>query len=96
MLLRGGFANEGMIDLTGCPTLKYEFMDEEAQQKIICEDIVWPKLKAYDEEGALISASTSGEDIYTEHGGPTATHGLVPGHAYTVIAVKEAYGNRLV
>jgi len=28
MLLRGGWANEGMIDLTGCPTLKYEFASD--------------------------------------------------------------------
>ena len=95
MLLRGGWANEGMIDLTGCPTLKYEFASDVGA-KLLQEDIVWPKLKAYDDEGALISASTSGEDIYTEHGGPNATSGLVPGHAYTVIAVKEAFGNRLV
>ena len=26
--LRGGFANEGMMDLTGCPTECFDFEDE--------------------------------------------------------------------
>ena len=30
--LRGGFANEGMIDLTGCPTSTYDF-EEDAIKK---------------------------------------------------------------
>lgn len=29
--LRGGFANEGMIDLTGCPSSTYNFELEEVQ-----------------------------------------------------------------
>jgi calpain-15 len=60
-----------------------------------CEAL-WPKLKQYDEEGALISASTSGVDEETKKEGRGRGGGLVPGHAYTVIALKEAYGNRLV
>lgn len=27
-MLRGGFANEALIDLTGCPTAYYDFQDE--------------------------------------------------------------------
>lgn len=49
-----------------------------------------------DDSGALISASTSGEDRWTETGGPNKKGGLVPGHAYTVIEIREAYGNRLL
>ena len=32
--LRGGFANEGMIDLTGCPTELYDFDDPDCQELI--------------------------------------------------------------
>jgi len=50
----------------------------------------------FDEQGYLLSASTSGEDRWTEAGGPDKEGGLVPGHAYSVIQVKEARGNRLI
>jgi len=53
-------------------------------------------VKHYDEEGALISASTPGEDRWTEAGGADQASGLVPGHAYTVIQLCEAEGNRLL
>jgi len=53
-------------------------------------------MKQFDEAGYLISASTPGEDRWTETGGPSEAGGLVPGHAYSVIQVKEAFGNQLV
>jgi hypothetical protein len=42
-------------------------------------------MKLFDESGYLMSASTPGEDKWTETGGPTEAGGLVPGHAYSVI-----------
>jgi hypothetical protein len=51
------------------------------------------KMKNFDEQNYLMSASTEGEDRWTETGGPTEEGGLVPGHAYSVIGVKEAMGN---
>ena len=68
-LLRGGFANEGMIDLTGCPTISYDFKDEYVDA-LIKNDEFWSLIKHFDEEGYLISASTPGEDRWTELGGP--------------------------
>lgn len=32
--LRGGFANEGMMDLTGSPTECFDFEDENCQEMI--------------------------------------------------------------
>jgi calpain-15 len=32
--LRGGFANEGMIDLTGCPCTNYDFADAKVKKII--------------------------------------------------------------
>ncbi|MEE4247837.1 MAG: C2 family cysteine protease, partial [Kangiellaceae bacterium] len=42
------------------------------------------------------SASTSGVDEETKKEGRGRGGGLVPGHAYTVIALKEAFQNKLV
>ena len=93
--LRGGFANEGMMDLTGSPTECFDFEDPNCQEQIQSGEF-FRKLKQFDESGYLISASTPGEDRWTETGGPSETGGLVPGHAYSVIQVKEAYGNQLI
>jgi calpain-15 len=93
--LRGGFANEGMIDLTGCPTECFDFEEDEVQDMIKSGEL-FQKIKEHDDLGYLISASTPGEDVWTETGGPEATGGLVPGHAYSVIEVKEVYGHQLL
>lgn len=95
MLLRGGWAAEGMSDLTGCPTENLEFSSDEVKRQISLNEL-WPYLKNCDDNGALMSASTAGEDRWSETGGPDKQGGLVPGHAYTLIAVKEAHGHRLV
>ena len=93
--LRGGFANEGMMDLTGSPTECFDFEDPITQELIQSGEF-FKKMKQFDEAGYLISSSTAGEDRWTESGGPTEAGGLVPGHAYSIIQVKEAYGNQLV
>lgn len=90
--LRGGFANEGMMDLTGSPTECFDFQDPTCQD-MMNKGEFFKKMKGFDENNYLMSASTEGEDRWTETGGPTEEGGLVPGHAYSVIAVKEAYGN---
>jgi calpain-15 len=59
MQLRGGWVNEGMIDLTGCPTLTYKFEKEDVRQ-MIENDLLWVKFKSYDDEGSLLTASTPG------------------------------------
>lgn len=82
--LRGGFANEGMIDLTGCPTECFDFEEDDVQDMIKSGEL-FQKMREHDDLGYLISASTPGEDMWTESGGPEATGGLVPGHAYSVI-----------
>lgn len=82
--LRGGFANEGMMDLTGCPTECFDFEDENFQPQVH-DGSFFTKMKQFDDNGYLMSASTSGEDRWTETGGPSESGGLVPGHAYSVI-----------
>mmetsp|Transcript_6014 Transcript_6014/g.5901 ORF Transcript_6014/g.5901 Transcript_6014/m.5901 type:complete len:145 (-) Transcript_6014:434-868(-) len=60
-LLKGGFANEGLIDLTGCPTTQFHFNDEDIQ-KLIESGQFWLMMKDFDEEGYILSASTQGEE----------------------------------
>lgn len=44
-----------------------------------------------DKEGYLLSASTPGEDTFSmsDEGKKDVSSGLVPGHAYSLIALKE-------
>jgi calpain-15 len=70
--LRGGYASEGMTDLTGNPTECYDFEDPIAAKK-----------------GYMLSASTPGEDLWTENGGAQQDGGLVMGHAYSIITVVK-------
>jgi len=94
--LRGGFANEGMIDLTGCPCSNYD-LESDKVKRWIEQGLLWSNLTYFDDMGFLISASTPGEDRWSNVGGkPEAENGLVPGHAYSVIQVKEAHGNKLL
>ena len=44
-------------------------------------------MRRFDNLGYLLSASTPGEDKWTEVGGPDKKGGLVPGHAYSVIKI---------
>jgi len=90
--LRGGFANEGMMDLTGCPTECFDFEDEVNEEKIKNGEL-FDMIRRFDESGYLISASTPGEDRWTEQAGLSLAGGLVSGHAYSVIRAVEARGN---
>ncbi|CAG9329557.1 unnamed protein product [Blepharisma stoltei] len=95
-LLKGGFANEGLIDLTGCPTAQFHFHDEDIQ-KLIESGQFWLMIKDFDEEGYILSASTQGEERWNEVNFlGTLEAGLLPGHAYTILSIKEAQGNLLI
>lgn len=67
-LLSGGFANEGMQDLTGAPTISFIF-EEDSVKQMFDNGSLWKLLSHYDSEGYIMSASTSGEDRWTESGG---------------------------
>ena len=68
------------MDITGAPTLFKRFDDGN-------DDVSFDDLCRYDRNQYLICCSTPGQDTYTEGGSKAGkTSGLVPGHAYTVIA----------
>lgn len=96
--LSAGFTAEAMIDLTGCPTSHIAFPKEKEDFDAIEEeaDEIFEKMLNCDEEGYLISTETSGVDTITEGDGPAAGGGLVSGHAYSVIQVKEGLGEKLI
>ena len=92
--LKAGWAYEAMIDLTGAPYATYRFEDAETQ-KMISDDSLWKLMLANDALSYIQSASTPGEDELTVGGNRKAKSGetgLVAGHAYAVIAVKEIQG----
>ncbi|CAD8179009.1 unnamed protein product [Paramecium pentaurelia] len=88
--LREGLSGEAMVDLTGCPTVVYGY--SELQQ-------MWQQLLQFDQEGYLINAFTEGNDTQSEGQRKEQQGdniGLIPGHAYSILQVKEAKGNKLL
>ena len=89
--LRGGFACEGLIDLTGCPADEFSFDDEEVAKQV--EDgRFFAKVVEWDQRGLLMCCSTPGEDKFSEKQRPGGAGGLVPGHAYTLLNAAELTG----
>ena len=43
-----------------------------------------------------MSGGTPGQDMFTENGGTDQKGGLIPGHAYSIIAAQEYKGNKLL
>lgn len=97
--IKAGWAYEAMMDLTGAPYEIFRFDDSDVKEKI-ANGTIFDTLFEYDQLNYLMSASTPGEDIWTETGkkpGKDVTTGLVAGHAYTLISVKKtSLGHRLV
>lgn len=94
--IRGGWALEALMDLTGAPCLSIRFADASTQQKVSNGEL-WSSLVRYDQENYLMSASTPGKDTSSEGVRNKPSTGLVGGHAYTLIAAKvSSKGHRLV
>ena len=89
--LKSGYSYHGMIDLTGCPTRHVKFPTEKESWVKIEEKALefFEMIKEADDKGYLITASTPGKDNLTTGEGKKPKAGLVPGHAYSVIQVKE-------
>ncbi|KAH8057053.1 protease-like protein [Aureococcus anophagefferens] len=95
--LRGGLAAEGLMDLTGFPTFRFKFKNVLVK-KMVKDGTLFDKLVFADKNKAVACASTPGEDRFTEGKGDTKIpkSGLVPGHAYSLIAAREIDGQKLV
>ena len=89
--LKAGWAFEAMIDLTGAPYWTVRFDDSETK-KMVEDGSLWSLMLQNDDLGYIQSASTPGEDVLTVGGDRKSKDnetGLVAGHAYALIAVKE-------
>lgn len=96
--LTGGLPYEAMMDLTGCPTTSLSFKDAKVRQ-MVDSGKLWELIKHFDEEGYIMTGGTPPEKMWSENEtkpDPQATKGLIPGHAYSVIAAKEVKGHRLL
>ena len=96
--LKSGFSFHAMIDLTGCPTEHIKFPAERSNWEDIEETAneIYERMLEADEKGHLISASTPGKDKLTTGEGKKPKAGLVPGHAYSIIQVKQHEDIKLV
>jgi hypothetical protein len=59
-------------------------------------------IKHFDEEGYIMAGGTPGEDLFNDletrpdSDAASVSKGLIPGHAYSIIAAKEALGHKLL
>lgn len=88
----GGFTDEALADLTGGLPFRFRFADESVQADIL-SGALWTKLKGYYEDGFLLGAGSPAGSDTPEN---ASEDGIVQGHAYAVIQVREASGHRLV
>jgi calpain-15 len=65
-LLKGGYVNEALLDLTGCPTISYDLKDEYVKH-FVENGQFWELLKYFDEESYLISLSIDGEGRWVDN-----------------------------
>ena len=96
-VLEGGFAYEAMQDITGCPCTRL-YLDRDPTAADVESGALFDTLSTYDARGYLMSASTPGEDTWSQTGQvPTGGPGLVTGHAYTLLqARKTSRGDKLL
>ena len=106
--IHGGYKNltagspyHALMDLAGCPTMSLNFKDAKVKE-MADEGKLWDMIKHFDEEGYIMTGGTPGEDLFNEsENRPTSKDengkgGLIPGHAYSIIAAKEANGHKLL
>jgi len=87
--IEGGMPEEALMDLTGDPTTTYHFSRPDVAA-MVDDGSLWDKLMYADSVGYVLTASTLGKDTETkDKDGKDIGSGLVPGHAYSLIAVQE-------
>ena len=78
----------------GLPRHKVKFVSSDDYYD---KDQLWQLMKSYDKKGCIIAAGSAGEDHTRVEGrGEAGSGGIVPGHAYTVLKVRECHGHKLL
>jgi len=85
--LRGGFASDGLMDLTGCPTECFDFEDPLCIE-MFGKGEFFQILQGFKQRGCLLSASTEGEETWSALN--PSSKDLLAGHAYTILQVVQS------
>ncbi|KAL5976765.1 Calpain-type cysteine protease dek1 [Asimina triloba] len=88
--LEGGLVQDALVDLTGGAGEEIDMRSAQAQIDL-ASGRLWSQLLRFKQEGFLLGAgSPSGSDIHI------SSSGIVQGHAYSLLQVREVDGHKLV
>lgn len=88
--LEGGLVQDALVDLTGGAGEEIDLRSAQAQIDL-ASGRLWSQLLRFKQEGFLLGAgSPSGSDVHI------SSSGIVQGHAYSVLQVREVDGHKLV
>ncbi|XP_042517382.1 calpain-type cysteine protease DEK1-like [Macadamia integrifolia] len=88
--LEGGLVQDALVDLTGGAGEEIDMRSAQAQIDL-ASGRLWSQLLRFKQEGFLLGAgSPSGSDVHI------SSSGIVQGHAYSLLQVKEVDGHKLV
>ncbi|KAJ7980590.1 calpain-type cysteine protease DEK1 [Quillaja saponaria] len=88
--LEGGLVQDALVDLTGGAGEEIDMRSAEAQIDL-ASGRLWSQLLRFKQEGFLLGAgSPSGSDVHI------STSGIVQGHAYSLLQIREVDGHKLV
>nr|GMD14906.1 calpain-type cysteine protease DEK1 [Ipomoea batatas] len=88
--LEGGLVQDALVDLTGGAGEEIDMRSAEAQIDL-ASGRLWSQLLRFKQEGFLLGAgSPSGSDVHI------SSSGIVQGHAYSILQVREVDGHKLV
>ncbi|TYJ41621.1 hypothetical protein E1A91_A03G035300v1 [Gossypium mustelinum] len=88
--LEGGLVQDALVDLTGGAGEEIDMRSPQAQIDL-ASGRLWSQLLRFKQEGFLLGAgSPSGSDVHI------SSSGIVQGHAYSLLQVREVDGHKLV
>ncbi|PKI35353.1 hypothetical protein CRG98_044267 [Punica granatum] len=88
--LEGGLVQDALVDLTGGAGEEIDMRSAQAQIDL-ASGRLWSQLLRFKDEGFLLGAgSPSGSDVHV------SSSGIVQGHAYSLLQVREVDGHKLV
>ncbi|XP_020089245.1 calpain-type cysteine protease ADL1 [Ananas comosus] len=88
--LEGGLVQDALVDLTGGAGEEIDMRSAQAQIDL-ASGRLWSQMLHFKQEGFLLGAgSPSGSDVHI------SSSGIVQGHAYSILQVREVDGHKLV
>ncbi|XP_022987996.1 calpain-type cysteine protease DEK1-like [Cucurbita maxima] len=88
--LEGGLVQDALVDLTGGAGEEIDMRSAQAQIDL-ASGRLWSQLLRFKQEGFLLGAgSPSGSDVHI------SSSGIVQGHAYSLLQVREVDGHKLI